>query len=115
MNVLQPPEDEDADIWPDFVAPDDDEDVAPDDDEDGRLLNCVVREADDRDVAVQRDRGLDHLGQRRLAGSFRSVDYYESHWAFSFLSSASSRFSIQETTGTAIPLPIARYRGPSFA
>jgi hypothetical protein len=34
-------------MWPDFVAPDDDDDMAPDDDEDGRLLNCVVREADD--------------------------------------------------------------------
>jgi hypothetical protein len=32
-NVLQPPEDEDDDIWPDFIAPDDDEDMAPEDDE----------------------------------------------------------------------------------
>jgi hypothetical protein len=31
--VSQLPEDEDDAIWPDFIAPDDDEDVAPEDDE----------------------------------------------------------------------------------
>ena len=44
--MLQPPEDEDADIWPDFIAPDDDEDMAPPDDDD-RPVDFVAPEDDE--------------------------------------------------------------------
>jgi hypothetical protein len=45
-NVLQPPEDEDAEVWPDFIAPDDDEDMGPEDDEGVRPLDFMPPEDD---------------------------------------------------------------------